>query len=128
MNVTYYPFIQKLIPIFNLSKDATLEILEFLAGDIEVSVHLGHKLPANFTDEDFRNLKHIRAWVNQFYFVGNLSKAKNKYKLEKVISMFDGRTKVITAQDIKWSFLSGHDLDIVPLFTDLNVSSSVCIE
>ena len=42
--------------------------------------------------------------------------------------MFDGRTKVITAQDIKWTFLSAHDLNIVPLFTDLNISSSQCIE
>ena len=41
--------------------------------------------------------------------------------------MFDGRVKNAN-QAIKWTFLSGHDLDIVPLFTDLNMSSSQCIE
>lgn len=89
---------------------------------------MNHKLPANFTQDDFKNLKHIRSWINQFEYVGNLTKAKNKYKLDKIISMFDGRTKIITAQDIKWSFLSAHDLHIVPLFTDLNISSYQCIE
>lgn len=41
--------------------------------------------------------------------------------------MFDSRIKNPN-QDLKWTFLSGHDLDIVPLYTDLNLSSSRCVE
>ena len=127
MNITYYPFIQKLVSIFNLSKDATLETLATLAENIEVSRHLGHALPPQFTSEDLRNLNHLRAWLYQFEFVGDLAKAKNKYKLQKVLDMFDGRSKNPN-QEIRWTALSGHDLDIIPLFTELNISSSACIE
>ena len=127
MNITYYPFIQKLISIFNLSKDATLETLTDLADNIEVSRHLGHPLPSQFTNEDLDNLNHLNAWLFQFEFVGNLAKARNKYKLQKVLDMFDGRIKNPN-QEIRWTALSGHDFDLIPLFTDLNISSSACIE
>lgn len=98
-----------------------------LCGDIEVSLHLGRKTPANFTDDDLKNIRHLNAWVRQFEYVKDLPKAKNKYKLEKILSMFDGRIKS-SSQSIKWTFLSGHDLEIVPMFTDLNLSSSQCVE
>ena len=127
MNITYYPFIQKLVSIFNLSKDATLETLTDLADNIEVSRHLGHPLPSQFTNEDLDNLNHLNAWLFQFEFVGNLAKARNKYKLQKVLDMFDGRIKNPN-QEIRWTALSGHDFDLIPLFTDLNISSSACIE
>ena len=91
-------------------------------------MYMNHPLPANFTSDDLQNLKHIRSWVNQFQYVGDLAKAKNKYKLEKILSMFDGRINNPNNQQIKWTFLSGHDLDIIPLFNDLNISSSACIE
>ena len=98
-----------------------------LAGDIEVSLHLGRKLPANFTDDDLNNIRHLNDWMRQFQFVSDLARAKNKYKLEKILNVFDGRIKNPN-QELKWTFLSGHDLDIVPLYTDLNMSTSNCIE
>ena len=66
MNATYYPFIQKMISVFNLSSTATLETLSTLTGDIEVSLHLGRKTPDNFTDDDHKNIKHLNAWLRQF--------------------------------------------------------------
>lgn len=62
MNNTYYPFIKKMIPLFNLSTNATLETIEVLSGDLEVDEHLGRKFPANFTDDDWKNMKHLRSW------------------------------------------------------------------
>ena len=52
-----------------------------LAGDLEVSLHLGRKLPANFTDDDLTNIRHLNDWMRQFEFVGDLARAKNKYRL-----------------------------------------------
>ena len=64
MNVTYYLFIQKLIPMFDLSKDPILEISELLAGIIEASVHLGHKLHG----QGFKELGSHQNRANQFHF------------------------------------------------------------
>lgn len=51
-----------MIPLFNLSTNATLETIEVLSGDLEVDEHLGRKFPANFTDDDWKNMKHLRSW------------------------------------------------------------------
>ena len=80
MNATYFPFMQKTAKIFNIS-DPTLEIMAELAGDIEVSLHLGRKLPTNFTDDDLKNIRHLNDWMRQFEFVDDVARAKNKYRL-----------------------------------------------
>ena len=41
--------------------------------------------------------------------------------------MFDSRIKN-SGQALKWTFLSAHDLDLAPMYTDLNLSTSQCIE
>ena len=84
-------------------------------------------MPEDLTEEDQKNLKHIDSWYKQFTFIKDLAKAVNRDRLVKIISMFDSRIKNPT-QSLKWTFLSGHDLDMVPLYTDLNLSSSKCVE
>jgi hypothetical protein len=59
-------------------------------------------------------------------FVKDLAKAVNRDRFVKIINMFDGRIK--NPNDaLKWTFLSGHDLDMVPIYNDLNLSTSKCI-
>ena len=69
MNITYYPFLQKLVPIFN-SPRTPLSKPSPLAENIEVSRYLGYPLSSQFTNEDLHNLNHLRAWLYQFVFVG----------------------------------------------------------
>jgi hypothetical protein len=72
-------------------------------------------------------MKHIDSWYKQLTFVKDLAKAINRDRFVKIINMFDGRIKNPNLP-LKWTFLSGHDLDMVPMYNDLNLSSSKCIE
>lgn len=51
----------------------------------------------------------------------------NTYKFQKLISLFDLRTKLPKTYAIKMTIMSGHDSDMVPLQTDLNISSAQCV-
>lgn len=112
--------------MFNISGNVTLATLSSLNSDLECDRYLGRPLPADFTSDDEKNLKHLDSWYKQFTFVRDLAKACNKDRLTKIINMFDGRIKNPN-ETLKWTFLSGHDLDMVPLYNDLNLSSSKCI-
>ena len=127
MNVTYAPFVKRMIAMFNLSANSTLSSMQSLHGAVQIDLHLGRPLPKDFTDEDFQNLKHLDSWYKQFSWTYDLAKAVNKYRFDKIIGDFDARIKNPT-QQFKWTFLSAHDLDIVPMYNDLNLSSSQCIE
>ena len=127
MNMTYWPFIRRITTIFNLTGNVTLGTLSTLNSDIECSIYNGKALPPDFTSEDSKNIKHIDSWYKQFTFVRDLAKAVNRERFVKILSVFDSRIKNPN-QALKWTFLSGHDLDIVPMYNDLNLSSSKCIE
>lgn len=127
MNQTYWPFIRRMANMFNISGNVTLSTLSTLNSDLECDRYLGRPLPADFNSDDEKNLKHLDSWYKQFTFVRDLAKAVNKDRLNKIINMFDSRLKNPN-QTLKWTFLSGHDLDMVPLYNDLNLSTSKCIE
>jgi hypothetical protein len=84
-------------------------------------------MPSDFTDNDKINLRHIDSWYKQFVFINDLAKAVNRDRFVKIISAFDNRIKSPNSV-MKWTFLSGHDLDMVAAYNDLNLSSSQCIE
>ena len=113
--------------MFNISGNVTLSTLSSLNSDLECDRYLGRPLPKDFTQDDQKNLKHIDSWYKQFGFIGNLTKAINKDRFTKIMNVFDGRIKNPN-QALKWTFLSGHDLDMVPMYYDLNLSTSKCIE
>ena len=127
MNSTYYPFMKRMGDLFNLTGAVTLNTMQSLHGAVQIDQHLNKPLPSGFTNDDFLNLKHLDSFYKQFTWNFDLAKAANKYKFDKIIGMFDSRIKN-PGQSLKWTFLSGHDLDIVPLYNDLNLSSSQCIE
>lgn len=62
-----------------------------------------------------------------FKFGRDLAKAYNKHKFEKIISMFDSRVRS-SSQPMKWTFLSAHDSDMAPMYLNLNLTSSTCVE
>ena len=113
--------------MFNISGTVTLSTLSSLNSDLECDRYLGRPLPKDFNQDDQKNLKHIDSWYKQFGFIGNLTKAINKDRFTKIMNVFDGRIKNPN-QALKWTFLSGHDLDMVPMYYDLNLSTSKCIE
>ena len=113
--------------MFNISGNVTLSTLSSLNSDLECDRYLGRPLPKDFNQDDQKNLKHIDSWYKQFGFIGNLTKAINKDRFTKIMNVFDGRIKNPN-QALKWTFLFVHDLDMVPMYYDLNLSTSKCIE
>ena len=124
---TYKPIITKVTNIFNLTGNVTLSTVAALTGDIEVGLHLGKPLPDNFTQDDLKNVRHLTDWYHQLTESRDLAKAKNLYKLRKVIDTFNSRIKSPNST-MRLTLLSAHDVDLFPLFNDLNFSSSLCIE
>lgn len=56
MNLTYAPFMKKLISLFNLPSNATFQTVSDVYDVLHVDKYLGRPLPANFTQADFLNL------------------------------------------------------------------------
>ena len=52
----------------------------------------------------------------------------NTGKFQKLLNVFDIRTRLPNNYALKWTFLSGHDTDIIAMHLALNLSSSKCIE
>jgi hypothetical protein len=125
MNTTYWPFITKMTSIFNLTGNVTLGTISSLNGNIECALYRGKQSPINDTDR--LNIRHLDSWYKQFTYIKDLAKAVNRDRFAKILSVFDTRIKTPNSL-MKWTFLSGHDTDIIPAYNDLNFSSSKCIE
>ena len=128
MVLTYQPFFKKLSSIFNISAvDMNFLRITNLYDTLTVDKFLGRPIPSNFSNDDYANLKHLHEWFMHLKLTFNISRALNTYKLEKIFSDFDGRI-LNDKKVLKWTFLSAHDTDIVPMLNDLNFSSPACIE
>lgn len=115
--------------MFNFSlKTATFYTMLRVLDVVNVDNYLGRPLPQNFTQEDRLNVFHLADWYNYISQLTNNSLMFNSGKIEKIISVFDLRTKLPNTYALKWTFLSGHDTDIVALHLGLNLSSAACIE
>lgn len=51
----------------------------------------------------------------------------NSGKFQKILNVFDLRVRLVDNYALKWTFLSGHDTDIIAMHLALNLSSSQCI-
>lgn len=127
--VQYYtPFLKKMANMFNIQPASmNFSKISSLYDTLTVDKYLGRPLPADLTDDDYLNMRHLHYWLNYFKINFNLSKAINTGKLTRVLQDFDGRIANLTTQVLKWTFLSAHDTDISGMLLDLNVSSAQCI-
>lgn len=69
----------------------------------------------------------MAAWYHMLTETKDLAKAKNIYKFETIMNIFNARIKN-PASKLRMTLLSTHKPDIYPLLTDLNFSSFTCIE
>lgn len=102
--------------------------LDLLHDTLVVDKYLGNPMPANFTDEDYANIKHISVWYDLFQLSFNLSKAFNTNVIKRILEDFDDRINKPTGKALKWTALSAHDSNLNYLMNDLNISSADCIE
>jgi len=94
---------------------------------VNVDNYLGRPLPINFTEDDTQNVFHLGNWYFYIAELNNNSIMFNTGKLQKILSVFDMRTRIPETYALKWTFLSGHDTDIIAMHLGLNLSSAQCI-
>lgn len=119
MLLTYKPFLDQVADTFNITdKDnfsSNFSGISRLFDTLSVDKYLGRPLPPKFSDDDFKNMQHIMYWRILFEYSLNVSTVSNSRKLQKVIDVFDGRTKNIDGYPLKWTFLSAHDTHVAPM-------------
>ena len=114
--------------LFNLTGNITFQTLNDVYDSIVVDKYLGRPLPQNFSQADFDNLEHLYNWLNNMKFSDTAALVFNARKYAKIVKEFDSRIQNLSGYSLKWSFLSAHDTDILPMQTDLNFSSFSCVE
>lgn len=86
MNITYTPFVKKIISVFNLTANATFQTLSSLSDTLIVDKYLGRSLPTGFNEDDYMNLQHIFNWYNNLKYSGTVSRVINSRKYAKIIN------------------------------------------
>ena len=113
--------------IFNFTT-LNISALDELHDVIVVDKYLGNPMPANFTENDYQNLKHIAMWYDIFLVNFDLARAYDTYVIRRILDDFDDRIKNLNSKALKWTALSVHDSNINALLNYLNISSSSCME
>lgn len=113
---------------FNLNSTLELNIayMAELYDVIACDRYLGRKLPDNFTQEDYNNLRHLAHYIMLTAYADTVSKALSTPFFQKIIYEFDMKLKN-TSSFRKFSMFSGHDTNVAPTLTFLNLSSAKCI-
>jgi hypothetical protein len=88
-----------------------------------VDRHLGRLLPDGFTEDDFRNVQHFSNWYFMIEAGGQNTLISNVMKFGKVFREFDNRIKDIKNYPLKWTFISGHDFDLMAMHMAMKTSS-----
>jgi hypothetical protein len=88
MTTTYTPFLRKLTTLFYKNQTQTIKIDQVIDvfDTLHVDRYLGRSLPANISEDDYKNLDHLNSWYYTFTLSRNLSHLINTYKLKKVIT------------------------------------------
>lgn len=120
---------RRVADLFNFTlNDTNLEQMFYAYDACIVDSHLGRPWPVGFTKDDFKNLQHLATWHYTTMWSGNNTIMSSSGKINKMLNLFDLRTKVPNNEGVKWSFLAGHEGDMLATQLALNITSSTCIE
>ena len=89
---------------------------------------LGRKLPETFTNSDFKQINFIQAYLYALIYSDILGQVFATPLMNHVLMNMDDTIKRGKDQVKRFSVFSGHDTNIVPLLTFLNLTSADCIE
>lgn len=98
-----------------------------LYGTLEVDKYLGRPMPQNFTNTDYLNLRHLSHWYHLFGLNFDLAKAFDTNIIKRILQDFDDRINNLKSKPLKWTSISAHDTNIIPMLNDLNISSAACV-
>jgi hypothetical protein len=92
MTLTYAPFLRRMGQTFGIDTAAmNFSKISSLYDTLTVDKYLDRPMPANFTDGDYLNMRHLHYWLNYFKVSFNLSKAINTGKLTRILEDFEAR-------------------------------------
>ena len=110
-------------PVYELNLLSMTLLYDTLVAD----QHLGRVFPAGFDQKDLDNLRHLTHWLMIIVYSGQFSAALSTPLFMKIISDFDHKL-ANTSSVKKWTMLSGHDTNVAPTLTFLNLTNYNCIE
>lgn len=122
MNIRYQPFLEKMSNTFNTSLN-TISIAG-LYSTLTTALWRGKTIPVSTDDLD--NMRHLFYFTNLIRHSANFTKAVNTPKFQLMFSRFEER--ITNKSQLRWTMLSAHDTDILPMLNSLNISSASCIE
>ena len=89
--------------------------------------NLGRKIPPEFTEEDFQRLKYVQNYFLILIYTDHLAKVVSTPIIKAVV---DNMEKLIEGKlgQRKLTVYSGHDTDVAPMLSFLNLSSAECVQ
>ena len=127
MQNTYSPFLKSMSGMFS-TPNLDINNVSTLYDAVSVDQYLSRTLPSDFTSDHFDNLRHLTGWVYNTRLSGDVSKLINSEKIQKILTHFDNRMRMIDTYSPKATFFSAHDIDVIPMMMALNLTSPDCIE
>lgn len=119
---------QKIKSIFNLSQTETnVASMTELYDTIVCDQNLGRKIPEKYTEKDDKELQYIQSYLFVLLYAEHLARVFAtpivKPALENMDMVIQGKKG-----NIKLTVVSGHDANLAPVLTFLNLTSAECIQ
>ena len=87
-------------------------------------LNLGRKMPDSFNEVDLKNLRYMNEFYNTLLYDGNFARVLTTPSIRLLRDKVTGATKNAT---LKLSFLFGHQSNLHPWLTLLNLTSTECL-
>ncbi len=90
-------------------------------------LNLGRKMPPSFTEQQFLEMKFIQNYLFVLIYSGQLARI---YSTPIASAVIDKMNRVIngTYDDKKLTIFSGHDTNVAPMLTFLNLTTPECVK
>lgn len=110
------------IPLIYDNLAGLIELYDVVAADR----NLGRKLPTEFTEEEFKQLKFVQNYFLILVYAGELAKVVSTPIAKTVI---ENMQQIIGGKygDKKLTVFSGHDTNVAPMLSFLNLSDAECV-
>lgn len=126
VTLSYEAFIVRLKRLFGLSdKSANLVGLSKLYDTLICDKYLGKALPEGLSSLDLENLRHLHDYLYLMIHSGTYTRIISTPLFTKILETFDG---AVAQKSGKLTVFSGHDTNISPTLSFLELSSYQCIE
>ena len=121
-------FVQKMKSIFNLSEtEANVASMTLLYDTVVSDQNLGRKIPEKYTEKDDKELNYIQSYLFVLLYAEHPARV---FATPFVKAMLNNLERVIEGKtgNLKMTVISGHDANVAPVLTFLNLTSAECVQ